>query len=369
MIKLSNSQPLAADRVIRAALSAELISADDVISRGVIVEQVGRSHSVYRLLRGGVPFAFIKSFGHTRGETDGNIQRERAILKLAETRDGVANLIPEELQWNEKGNELVTRSIPGISAWELDLAGGGKWTPEEAWDTLCASLLKPLAVFHRSTRDIAKNQAVGFPALASQTPWVLKIFSGDTPEDLWQTQSIQHLLSLASQNSRLVKGIREARRLWKPMCVIHADLKHDNIVLHRDKSYVIDWEMARVGDPAWDLAGLCSRFQLIAESKNGWGEREFKCLARLLVLYSDQSRLDVEVLTRRLLRYLGAWVLMAAIQHQSTLDQTEVSESCLSMLHKASSTFENIERLERRILDQISAIRVNQTTLKIDKEI
>ncbi|WP_353412241.1 aminoglycoside phosphotransferase family protein [Arenicella sp. 4NH20-0111] len=353
MINHSNREPLSANCVIRAALSAELISADDVINRGVDVEQVGRSHSVFKLSLAGEPLAFIKSFGETRGETDGNIARERAIIELARSRQPVKELVAAEQKWKPNGMELATKPVIGKSAWEVDKPGGGSLSVEQAWTELCAGVLTRLSNFHRATRDIAENNGKDYPALANQVPWALKLFNGDTPKELWQTPTISSLLSDASQTPALVGGIRCARRLWRPMCVIHADLKHDNIVLNDTKAIIIDWEMARVGDPAWDLAGLCSRFLLIASHGNGWSDLEHRCIALLVSIYASQSGLDRVILTRRVLQYIGAWTFMAAIQHQSTLNSNELSKSSASMLQKSIATFQQAQVIEEHILRHI----------------
>ena len=49
-------------------------------------------------------------------------------------------------------------------------------------------------------------------------------------------------------------------REWRPSCLIHFDVKGDNIlVLSRRRgasSWLIDWELAALGDPAWDVGSM-----------------------------------------------------------------------------------------------------------------
>ena len=47
---------------------------------------------------------------------------------------------------------------------------------------------------------------------------------------------------------------------WRPSCLIHFDVKGDNILLSAKRgarsSWLIDWELAALGDPAWDVGSM-----------------------------------------------------------------------------------------------------------------
>ena len=47
---------------------------------------------------------------------------------------------------------------------------------------------------------------------------------------------------------------------WGPSCLIHFDVKGDNILLTAKRgassSWLIDWELAALGDPAWDVGSM-----------------------------------------------------------------------------------------------------------------
>jgi aminoglycoside phosphotransferase (APT) family kinase protein len=50
------------------------------------------------------------------------------------------------------------------------------------------------------------------------------------------------------------------RKEWRPTCLIHFDVKGDNILLggkrRAGSSWLIDWELAALGDPAWDVGAM-----------------------------------------------------------------------------------------------------------------
>ena len=47
---------------------------------------------------------------------------------------------------------------------------------------------------------------------------------------------------------------------WRPSCLVHFDVKGDNILLSAERGarsgWLIDWELAALGDPAWDVGAM-----------------------------------------------------------------------------------------------------------------
>lgn len=47
---------------------------------------------------------------------------------------------------------------------------------------------------------------------------------------------------------------------WRPSCLVHFDVKGDNILLSAKRrarsGWLIDWELAALGDPAWDVGSM-----------------------------------------------------------------------------------------------------------------
>ena len=63
------------------------------------------------------------------------------------------------------------------------------------------------------------------------------------------------ILKLVSQNTDLVKALNNLTTIWQANCLIHNDIKLNNILINNNQSIkIIDWEMVSVGDGYWDLA-------------------------------------------------------------------------------------------------------------------
>lgn len=315
-------------QVIPAALAAGALSAADVVHAGVQVDDIGRSHPVHRVSVGGEPRFYLKVFGRSRGATDGLPEREQAVLRLAGECPEVAALAPEAWRWDHDPQAgpcrvTATRAVPGAEAWTLDRAGGGRQNVDEAWRGLVAALVPPLAGLHRATRHLARPGADVPAGLEPSEPWALRLMDGDAAPELWAAPVLHGLLREAAADAGLVAGLRAARAAWRPIALIHADLKHDNVLVETASGAarvrVLDWEMARVGDPAWDLAGLATRLLMARGPDAPWSKDDVRAAAVLLAAYRESTGLALPALARRLVLYTGALLLAMALQYGSTL--------------------------------------------------
>lgn len=368
----SGGNELPAQELIPAALLAGALTPDDVVHRGVVVDQVGRSHAVYRVSVGGEPRFFVKTFGPSRGATDGLPDRERAVLALARERPEVAILTPPEWTWSPPAcpagsharpaptwNVVATAAIRGAEAWKLDQPGGGERGVDEAWAMLVKAVAAPLAAFHRATRDLARPGAQPPPALRTAEPWGLRLMDGDAAPELWAAPVTATLLAEAAADPGLVKGVREARAAWRPLALIHADLKHDNVLLelHPEgvRAWILDWEMARIGDPAWDLAGLCARLAVARGSGPPWQPPDLEGVARLIEAYTQASGLKPPPLVQRVVLYTGVVLLMMSLQSGAALPPGADASQTRNLIARSRATFQWAPRLTTEIIHRIES--------------
>lgn len=358
-----NDDPLwPMEKLIPAALAAGALSASDVVLHGVCVEQVGRSHPVYRFLVGGQRLFYAKLFGVRRGQTDGLPEREWAVQDLGKERPAVASLIAPNWPWKAvktPGDEIrvvATRSVVGQEAWLMEGDATGTAEASRAWHDLVAALAGPLAKFHLENRDLARPGASVPESLLDVCPWGLAVMDGDAAQELWSMPNTGVLLREAASDVRFVAELRAARALWRPMTLIHADLKHDNVLLDRTadgcKVTVLDWEMARLGDPAWDLAGLCARLAVLRNEGPPWPAEDLNHMAALLSAYAHESGLPVAALAQRVLVYAGAVLLMTSLQHASTLVPGSDLTPARSLMNKARSTLHRSPSLVTDLLQR-----------------
>ncbi len=345
--------------VIAAALAGGVISPEDVVWHGVRVDPVGRSHPVYLLTVGARSRAILKVFGPSRGGTDGDPARERAVLDLARDRPEVAALIAPALAWSGDPAVIVTEAVEGAAAWTLDSLGGGASEPAAAWAALVELAAPRLAALHRATRDLARPGAAPPPALDAPPPWGLRLFDGDAPADVWATPPLSRLLAGVAEPG-VIAALREGRARWRRMCLVHGDLKHDNLLVAPEgaarRLVIVDWEMARLGDPAWDLAALAARLPMAAPVAETWGPEVRRGVARLVAAYAAASGLPVAALARRMVIFCGAWLLMAATQHRSTLPPDSMETGAAELAERGRATLLGADRLTAAL--EVAALEV-----------
>jgi hypothetical protein len=361
---MADDRELPPGQVIPAALAAGALTPVDVVHHGVLVEQVGRSHAVHRVSIGGVPRFFVKTFGPTRGATDGLAVRERAVLALAAERPAVAALVPELWPWNDAAaadapdawTVIATKAVAGVEAWTIDRIDRDSAAASRAWARLVGALAAPLAAFHRSTRDLARS-AAPIAGLRSIEPWALCVMDGDAAAELWAMPSTATLLREAAADPALVSGLRAARRAWRPLALVHADLKLDNVLLESggngSRAVVLDWEMARIGDPAWDLALLTAHLAAARGNHAPWPDADLDATALLVSTYAKASGLAAPGLAHRQVLYAGAVLLMMALQHGATLAPGADMSAARSLIMKARATFHSTDRLTAALLQRV----------------
>ena len=106
-------------------------------------------------------------------------------------------------------------------------------------------------------------------ALTETIPWIMVHFSPSA--SLYRAMSAGdfRLFSAVQSFPDLTQAINDVRRSWRATDLIHADLKWDNILVHKLPSSpanrqvkIIDWEFAGYGDPSWDIGTVFSEFLL-----------------------------------------------------------------------------------------------------------
>lgn len=226
-----------------------LVSARDVVVDGLEVHDLSRRHRNLRVTLGdGRGYLVKQAIDDDRART---LAHEVRVLRLF--ADG-----PQPLHWDPATATLVVDLEPESTSLAAYYRRRRRFPLG-----LASALARALAATH------AHADAHAEAALATVRGLPL-VFSFDHPDvSLYYGASSAslELLGIVGATPGFAARIADARRAWRPSCVIHADARLDNAVVTpgaraRDgkRLRLVDWEMAMWGDPAWDVATVVSEY-------------------------------------------------------------------------------------------------------------
>ncbi|MBP7340608.1 T3SS effector HopA1 family protein [Niveispirillum sp.] len=253
-------------------LSRGLLTAGDIAGEGLRVREVRRRNRSFRVSGIEGPGLFIKQVAASAADLAGSLVREAALHRLADETPVLSAL---------RGVTVTLRRIEERrSALVFDLFDGA-----ETLDALYrrARHLDPsiLARLGASLSAIHTQAEPEAPLIADrigaqrQPPWILTIGRRDVP--LFGQGGAQLVASVRATPA-IVQALDATLARWRPRTLIQGDMKWDNILVRTgpDGAHdlrIVDWELADIGDPLWDAAGILAGFYsswLVEDGRMPW---------------------------------------------------------------------------------------------------
>jgi len=209
------------------------------------LRDVSRSHAVTRAcLPDGRAF-IIKVLPRDTHLSGRSLVAELYAYRLASWRPDVAALLPTCVHLDERRQVLVLRAAPEeqlFAAQVVDESFPGR--------ALAAALGRALALLHNATADI--------PAVTGANCGVLGL--PDAPPETRRlgdnSTAGQAAIDMICADDDIAARLRATAQLLKPACLIHGDVKWDNVIMDAGppaRVTLFDWELSGWGDPAWDV--------------------------------------------------------------------------------------------------------------------
>ena len=294
--------------LLRYLASAGVVDATAVGDPNVRVANLSRSHLVVSVRFGDGRQVIVKRARPRPQELVGNLRRELVAYHLATSIAGLAAAMPVCLHADPVLQVLVLRAVtPGTTL--HDHVHHGRALPASG-----TRLGQLVAGWHRGTRGLTPE------TLPAERPWVLDIL---TP-GCWRPPVADALLVHGKIRRELRHHFAGLAEVLEPSCLVHGDLKWDNCLIEgSDGVRVIDWEMAAVGDPAWDVAGIlqdhlvfCRAVASPTEPDDLLRERAGEAAAEFLSAYlAAPDAPDRAGFSDRAVRLTGARLVQSALEH------------------------------------------------------
>jgi Phosphotransferase enzyme family len=276
----ASRQPHAA---VDALVDLGLLRSDQAVTAKVT--NLSRAHPVWSV-RTASGHRFVVKLPNAERGFDLGI--EFLVYRMAVWNDAVRRVLPIAHVVNEERHLLVLEDLSHDGS-PVSLAVRAGWPPAlgiPSQDSIAPSDLTRIASTLGATLGRLHRGTAGLPLPPARRPAILTGLTGQDPQDPTMRASIQSL----RQHPDLQ---RAAELMSAPVagCLVNHDLKWDNVVVAEDGRVVLlDWELAGLGDPAWDLGCLVSE-HLVRD-----GEGALTTSAEALVRsYAETAELRPEI--------------------------------------------------------------------------
>jgi hypothetical protein len=236
-------------RLLRDLVADGLIDVTAAMEGHVWVRDVSRSNSVALIAVAGDPVLVVKQGGIAVDEHEPFAAEAVAYRWLGSSPVTLA-LAPKLIQELPKDRMLVVEAIRGAIPLH-QLIG----QPERIKEAI-GELGRMLGILHAA--PVAES---GLPA---RQPWVLKVSAGRLPLALTGDEVVEEMVQRLVAHRQMREALASLGTKWTARAPIHGDVKFDNVLVTVDwpgwsgglRVWLVDWELAGLGEPVWDLAGL-----------------------------------------------------------------------------------------------------------------
>ncbi|HEX7104069.1 MAG TPA: phosphotransferase [Nitrolancea sp.] len=228
-----------------------------IVDGQLTVQRVSRRNLSFRITTTLGQNFFVK---HGLGdERATSVAREAAILRAVDAAphtDRLRRFLPRVRDWDEERQILVFDLVPEARSLVEHYRQTGRWSLALARQAATA-----LRLLHSWQPDSAVVD-VG----DGRPPGILSIHRPDRALLSRMTGGSLEIIKIIQASPQIVTGFDELRDAWSPSALIHGDIKWDNVVVLPTESndsarlQLVDWEMARLGDPLWDVGSYLSQY-------------------------------------------------------------------------------------------------------------
>jgi hypothetical protein len=224
------------------------------------IDSSRRNHNVQIISRQG-PSYFLKQ----GPSLDGNVSvaYEAAVYQFLQSAIGNGELrpyLPRFYGYDPNEQLLIVELLQDSKNLRQYHIGSGRFSTR-----LAATMGKALGALHHLTRGVEREQDGLF--LSRLPPWILSIHQPDLGIFRnFSATSIQ-LTKMLQQLPEFCGFLNELRLEWRTATLIHHDIKWDNCVVfapvnsgRTTRLKIVDWELASVGDPCWDVGSFFSEY-------------------------------------------------------------------------------------------------------------
>jgi len=234
----------------------QIIDEDAVVKGNFMVHPVNTRNNIMKIVLNVDNSLFVKQ---TKSDivSDGLFQREiqaNYFIKNNKEFASIATCVPLLLDHDDENNVIITELLYDAKNlyehymltknFDLNLAR------EQA------SILYKCHTIPEKETDISM-----FPKLL---PWVLQLDKHEAHQFFTNNPASLEIIKLIKDNQLLLSELVKLANSWQYTHLIHGDIKWINFLATANENgfaqKLIDWELADIGDPLWDVAGIMQSY-------------------------------------------------------------------------------------------------------------
>ena len=245
--------------LVHYLLERGLLERRAVVDGDVMVVEGVRRHHNYSVIRRNGAGLFVKQMQPDQAFSAQTLQKEAACYVLMESDPAlqpIHALMPRFRSYDPDRHILV-----------LELIGGGENLTElhrrvNAFPSDVAQRIGELLARYHDVSGRELLPRANAAIFQGQPPWILSFH-------LMPRGSVQNLSAANGQFMTILQSypdfgqaLDRVRAGWRRNALVHGDMKFDNVVMRFEEQtmHVVDWELADVGDSAWDVASILQAY-------------------------------------------------------------------------------------------------------------
>ena len=250
-------------------LSLGLLDLASLVRHGLQIEEVPGRNRNFRVLGGPGQTFFLKQAPRGEIGTNGPLAVEASLydwVAADASATALRPVFPRRRHYDPERSILVLDLVTEAAHPHV-LEG-------EASPDYLAALRRLVATALAECHGLPVPRDIGIgAALPDAAPWVFDL-ARPAPASLRELAPAQLSVIQALQSQPgAVAALDRLRDEWRPTRLVHGDFKWSNVLVQQDgagipvRVLLLDWEMAQLGDPAWDVGAVLHAF--IAEAVLG----------------------------------------------------------------------------------------------------
>lgn len=240
---------LTEENVCHYLLEKELISNESVVDGHFMAITTKTRNTLFKVLSGPRKL-FIKQASHSDKASIHILTREANAYIFIHSHPDYSSLaasLPGLVHFDEDRNILTIEYLPDATDLHTLVMHARQFSPQ-----LASTSGKVLGSYHFPVHPSYNTNA--FPRLL---PWALQLVSHRASDIFPGNEPAARLIASIQENERFKHLLQELKQEWEYTSLIHGDVKWINFMVDQpSRLLLIDWELADIGDPCWDLGGM-----------------------------------------------------------------------------------------------------------------